>query len=137
MLTPLNPKTFPLLKPRQNASLVSHGANLFNLCPFPDSPALYVQKLFPISPPPKKGSSPPKKGSSPPKTPPTPPFAGQDLTPPFAGQTLPVATLLPAHSSLLGTPALGLQSSVSLRSWRSCSTHCRPSSSSSAVFHLS
>ena len=28
--------------------LVSHGANLFNLCPFPDSPALYVQNLFPI-----------------------------------------------------------------------------------------
>ena len=30
--------------------LVSHGANLFNLCPFPDSPALYVQNLFPIGP---------------------------------------------------------------------------------------
>ena len=30
--------------------LVSHGANLFNLCPFPDSPALYVQNVFPIGP---------------------------------------------------------------------------------------
>ena len=30
--------------------LVSHGVNLFNLCPFPDSPALYVQHLFPIGP---------------------------------------------------------------------------------------
>ena len=30
--------------------LVSHGANLFNLCPFPDSPALYVQNLFPVGP---------------------------------------------------------------------------------------
>ena len=31
---------------------VSHGANLFNLCPFPDSPALYyyVQNVFPIGP---------------------------------------------------------------------------------------
>ena len=28
--------------------LVSHGANLFNLCPFQDSPALYVQNLVPI-----------------------------------------------------------------------------------------
>ena len=28
--------------------LVSHGAYLFNICPFPDSPA-YVQHLFPIS----------------------------------------------------------------------------------------
>ena len=28
--------------------LVSHGANLFNLCPFPDSSALYVQNWFPI-----------------------------------------------------------------------------------------
>ena len=31
-------------------SLVSHGANLFNLCPFPDSSALYVQNWFPIHP---------------------------------------------------------------------------------------
>ena len=30
-----------------------------------------------------------------------------------------------------------LQSAVSLRSWRSCSTRCRPSSSSSAVCRLS
>ena len=31
--------------------LVSHGANLFNLCPwFPDSSALYVQNWFPIRP---------------------------------------------------------------------------------------
>ena len=30
--------------------LVSHGANLFNLCPFPDSSALYVQNWFPIQP---------------------------------------------------------------------------------------
>ena len=30
--------------------LVSHGANLFNLCPFQDSPALYVQNVFPIGP---------------------------------------------------------------------------------------
>ena len=30
--------------------LMSHGANLFNLCPFPDSPALYVQNVFPIGP---------------------------------------------------------------------------------------
>ena len=30
--------------------LVSHVANLFNLCPFPDSPALYVQNLFAIGP---------------------------------------------------------------------------------------
>ncbi len=30
--------------------LVSHRANLFNLCPFPDSSALYVQNLFPIRP---------------------------------------------------------------------------------------
>ncbi len=30
--------------------LVSHGANLFNLCPFPDSFALYVHNLFPIGP---------------------------------------------------------------------------------------
>ena len=29
---------------------VSHGANLFNLCPFPDSFALYVQNWFPIRP---------------------------------------------------------------------------------------
>ena len=28
--------------------LVSHGANLFNLCPFPDSSALYVQNWFQI-----------------------------------------------------------------------------------------
>ena len=28
--------------------LVSHGANLFNQCPFPESPALYVQNVFPI-----------------------------------------------------------------------------------------
>ena len=42
MLTPLKPKTFPLLNPRQNAPLVYHGPNLFNMCPFPDSPALYV-----------------------------------------------------------------------------------------------
>ena len=31
-------------------SLVSHGANLFNLCPFPDSSELYVQNWFPIRP---------------------------------------------------------------------------------------
>ena len=30
--------------------LVSHGANLFNLCPLPDSSALYVQNWFPIGP---------------------------------------------------------------------------------------
>ena len=30
--------------------LVSQGANLFNLCPFPDSHALYVHNLFPIGP---------------------------------------------------------------------------------------
>ena len=30
--------------------LVSHGANLSNLCPFPDSSALYVQNWFPIRP---------------------------------------------------------------------------------------
>ena len=30
--------------------LVSHGANLFNICPFPDSSALYVQNWFPIRP---------------------------------------------------------------------------------------
>ena len=30
--------------------LVSHGANLFNMCSLPDSPALYVQHLFPIGP---------------------------------------------------------------------------------------
>ena len=30
--------------------LASHGANLFNLCPFPDSSALYVQNWFPIRP---------------------------------------------------------------------------------------
>ena len=30
--------------------LVSHVANLFNLCPFPDSAALYVQNWFPIRP---------------------------------------------------------------------------------------
>ena len=30
--------------------LVSHGADLFNLCPFPESPALYVQNFFPIGP---------------------------------------------------------------------------------------
>ena len=30
--------------------LVSHGANLFNICPFPDSSALYVQNWFPIWP---------------------------------------------------------------------------------------
>ena len=30
--------------------MFSHGANLFNLCPFPDLPALYVQNVFQISP---------------------------------------------------------------------------------------
>ncbi len=30
--------------------LVSHVANLFNLCSFPDSPSLYVIHLFPIGP---------------------------------------------------------------------------------------
>ena len=30
--------------------LVSHGANFFNLCPLPDSSALYVQNWFPIGP---------------------------------------------------------------------------------------
>ena len=30
--------------------LMSHGANLFNICPFPDSSALYVQNWFPIRP---------------------------------------------------------------------------------------
>ena len=30
--------------------LVSHGANLFNLCPLPNSSALYVQNWFPIGP---------------------------------------------------------------------------------------
>ena len=30
--------------------LMSHGANLFNLCPFPDSSALYVQNWIPIRP---------------------------------------------------------------------------------------
>ena len=30
--------------------LVSHGANLFNIWPFPDSSALYVQNWFPIRP---------------------------------------------------------------------------------------
>ena len=30
--------------------VVSHVANLFNLCPFPDSSALYVQNWFPICP---------------------------------------------------------------------------------------
>ena len=30
------------LTSRQNAPLVSHGANLFNLCPFRDSSALYA-----------------------------------------------------------------------------------------------
>ena len=29
---------------------VSHGANLFNLCPLPDASALYVQNWFPIGP---------------------------------------------------------------------------------------
>ena len=47
MLTPLKPQKLPLLNP---ASKFSHGANLFNLRQFPDSSALYVQKLFPIHP---------------------------------------------------------------------------------------
>ena len=50
MFIPLNPKTFLLLNPVKLLPLASHGANLFNLCPFPDSPALYVQYLFPIGP---------------------------------------------------------------------------------------
>ena len=51
MLTPLKPKTFPLLNPASKLlPLVYHGANVFNLCPFPDSPTLYVQHLFPIGP---------------------------------------------------------------------------------------
>ena len=50
--------------------LVSHGANLFNLCPFPDTPALYdVHNLFPIDPAvwPHLNCWPPK---TPPKMPP-------------------------------------------------------------------
>ena len=50
MFTPLNPKKFPLLNPVKLLPLASHEANLFNLCPFPDSPVLFVQYLFPIGP---------------------------------------------------------------------------------------
>ena len=48
----LKPKTFPLLNPASKCSpsVVSQWANLFNMCPFPDSPALYLQNVFPIGP---------------------------------------------------------------------------------------
>ena len=67
MLTTLKPKTFPLLNPASKCShLVSHGANVFNMCPFPVSPALYVQNLFiigpavwpqPLTPPPRPNAA--------------------------------------------------------------------------------
>ena len=43
ILTPLNPQKLPLLNPMSKCSPWCHGANLFNLCPLPDSSALYVQ----------------------------------------------------------------------------------------------
>ena len=47
---PLKPKNCPYLPRVKMLPLVSHGANLFNMYPFRDSIALYVQTLFPIGP---------------------------------------------------------------------------------------
>ena len=48
MLTPLKSKHFPYSTRIKMLPLVSHEANLFKLCPFPDSPAIlhYMYKKY-------------------------------------------------------------------------------------------